>query len=613
MRSLLPPPLLVLALLCKLNAQTPNFITVTTLTDENDSPASSGDGISLREAITSSSNGDTITFASSLSGNTITLTLGQLLIDKSLTIDASILPAGLTIDANQQSRVMFIESETAVVLENLTLTGGKARNGLDGVEDSDDDLSSLGEDGEDGGGILIDQNSMLTLNFSTICHNQAGVGGNGSEGGFGGGGGGIAVNDHSTLILNFSAISHNRAGNGGFGGFGNGGFGGGISTRENAIITLNSSSLSHNQAGNGGSSVNNSTGSYGGSGGGIGSNENTIITLNSSSLTHNSSGNGGDGVGNGGDGGGISAFGSTIILNSSTLSHNRTGDGIGNGGRGAGISTMFTNTLVTLNSSTLTRNQTGFNAEGVRREGGGIFILDSPVPLTLQNSIVAANIGAGEDIIGGNRTLIEANLISGTPMLAPLGDYGGPTMTMPPLPGSPALNTGSSNDPGGTDQRGLARFVGGALDIGAVEVQTGETISPFPFPVTEFQDDADQDGIANGVEFIIGTDPFVADRHNTRHPSFSFGENGVSSLSFGRNIDPPTGVMLRVMRSTDLSPNSFTEVGVYESTSNGEPTTNSNDPFTFDFNENEFIFTDNSSPSASRAFYRLEAEYVAPN
>ena len=63
------------------------------------------------------------------------------------------------------------------------------------------------------------------------------------------------------------------------------------------------------------------------------------------------------------------------------------------------------------------------------------------------------------------------------PMLAPLGDYGGPTLTMEPLEGSPVLDVvpnaecsaGQSNIL--TDQRGFPRpeTAGGLCDAGAVE------------------------------------------------------------------------------------------------------------------------------------------------
>ena len=75
--------------------------TVNTPVDEDDGL---GDGqISLRDAIAEAVSGDTIKFDSSLDAGTITLdriTLGQIDIAESLTIDASMLPNGLTLDAD---------------------------------------------------------------------------------------------------------------------------------------------------------------------------------------------------------------------------------------------------------------------------------------------------------------------------------------------------------------------------------------------------------------------------------------------------------------------------------------------------------------------------------
>src|SRR5262249_30202667 len=56
------------------------------------------------------------------------------------------------------------------------------------------------------------------------------------------------------------------------------------------------------------------------------------------------------------------------------------------------------------------------------------------------------------------------------PLLAPLGDYGGSTQTMPLLPGSLAIDAGTSGSGiPATDQRGMSRF--GGVDIGAFESQ----------------------------------------------------------------------------------------------------------------------------------------------
>ena len=117
----------------------------------------------------------------------------------------------------------------------------------------------------------------------------------------------------------------------------------------------------------------------------------------------------------------------------------------------------------------------------------------------LHNSIVAGNTASEGPDIYSNGATIESNGhnfigdpsgIGGTPtdktfastqttlaqLLAPLADNGGPTATHALVAGSPAVNAGLNSDavgpnsqPLATDQRGLSRIVGGAVDIGAFE------------------------------------------------------------------------------------------------------------------------------------------------
>ena len=82
-------------------------IVVTTAADEFDAIASSGTGISLREAVRDCPAGAAIGFDPALNGQTITLTTplgGEIVIAKNLVIDASSLPAGLTISGGNTSR-----------------------------------------------------------------------------------------------------------------------------------------------------------------------------------------------------------------------------------------------------------------------------------------------------------------------------------------------------------------------------------------------------------------------------------------------------------------------------------------------------------------------------
>jgi hypothetical protein len=123
-----------------------------------------------------------------------------------------------------------------------------------------------------------------------------------------------------------------------------------------------------------------------------------------------------------------------------------------------------------VNQSTLTGNS---DPSG---KAGGIYNQNDNGSITLFNSIVAGNTlpntayyPSSFQTNSGIAFQTGVNLTSGTPLLAPLGYYGGPTPTMPPLPGSLAIDGCTSGTTFTTDQRGYARSVGLAPDIGAVE------------------------------------------------------------------------------------------------------------------------------------------------
>ena len=80
--------------------------------------------ISLREALIYAKPGDTITFDPSMYGKTITLSGEELTIAKNITIDAT--GMNITIDANQKSRVIYIDEYATVSLVGLTIIGGDA-------------------------------------------------------------------------------------------------------------------------------------------------------------------------------------------------------------------------------------------------------------------------------------------------------------------------------------------------------------------------------------------------------------------------------------------------------------------------------------------------------
>ncbi len=230
-------------------------------------------------------------------------------------------------------------------------------------------------------------------------------------------------------------------------------------------------------------------------------------------------------AGDGGDGtsGGLFCGGITCQITDSTIAENlvEAGDGGSNaidngpGGDGgtAGDGAIFADSGLTLLDSTVTGNAvvdghggsagTGFTAgmSGKGYGGGMSAFSDSSYGTLSDNSIVSENTvdGAFNDILGNvastsSNSLIGVGggLVNGTngnqvgvddPQLSPLGNYGGSTETMVPLPGSPAIDTGSNSlIPSGltVDQRGLPRISGASVDIGATEFTiTSPSISGF--------------------------------------------------------------------------------------------------------------------------------------
>ena len=79
-------------------------------------------------------------------------------------------------------------------------------------------------------------------------------------------------------------------------------------------------------------------------------------------------------------------------------------------------------------------------------------------------------------ISGGATGYAPTDLLNVDPLLGPLADNGGPTLTVPLLPGSPAIDAGDNADAPEFDQRGrgFPRIVNGTIDIGAFEVQSSE-------------------------------------------------------------------------------------------------------------------------------------------
>ena len=84
--------------------------------------------------------------------------------------------------------------------------------------------------------------------------------------------------------------------------------------------------------------------------------------------------------------------------------------------------------------------------------------------MTLTKTLVEDGAGPLSAQCGANGNLCNADA-----KLEALGNNGGTTQTMRLLPGSPAVNAGSNPAGLSFDQRGAARLVGAAVDMGAYE------------------------------------------------------------------------------------------------------------------------------------------------
>jgi hypothetical protein len=362
-----------------------------------------------------------------------------------ITIDGG---SGVTVDGNYRSRILQVDSGAQATLDHLTITHGREAGG-----------GGVGGGGIYNGGTLTVSNSTLSGNSSTSYAGGGGIYNRGTltvsnstlSGNSAGGAGGIA--NLGTLMVSNSTLSGNSATD-------SGGNSGGI--YNSGTLTVSNSTLSGNSAtDSGGGILNNGT-----------------LTVSNTTLSGNSAGGGGGITNNG-----------TLTVSNTTLSGNSATEYYG-----GGILNAYGTLPVTLTNVTLTGNRAS-------RGGGGLtFYSGAPV---LHNTLIAGNFrgatGTTRDDVsgalnpGGDYSLIgdgtgmtglsngvHGNLVGSAaapidPLLGPLQDNGGPTLTHALLPGSPAVDAGNNAYATDWDQRGegFPRIVNGTIDIGAFEYQGG--------------------------------------------------------------------------------------------------------------------------------------------
>jgi hypothetical protein len=515
---------------------------------------------SLRYCITQAADGDTITFGVE---GTITLTQGELAITKSLHIDGP--GAGqLAVSGAAASRVLEIADGTKVFLSGLTITGGQlsptgsntgmgagiANHGnltLAGCAVTQNNIFGSSHSTAEGGGIFND--GTLTVIGGSVADNTA-LGGSGFGAGIWNGAGTLSVMD--------GTISSDRA----FGLYV--GEGGGVFNLSGSTV-LTGCTLSGNSAnrpsGGGGGVFNASgtaaltdctiTANHGSLGAGV--HNEGLLTMTGITLSGNQSGfPGGAGGGPDNEGRGTAELIACTIAGNVITGTGVSGGGISNSGGG-----------VTLTGCTVTGNATS----GSTADGGGGLSSDSQGSIRLLNTIVAGNSsGYGAVDVSGPVVSLGRNLVgvidgstgwgdsdlTGTadapldPMLGSLGNYGGPTPTIPPLAGSPALDVGDSALLGTPDQRGVVRS--GGVNIGAYQASASAFVLSAPAKVTA------------GVPFDLTVT--AVDRFG----QLAAGYTGTVMFS---TTDPDPGVVLPAdyaFTAADAGVHTFNDTGLGETT-----------------------------------------------
>jgi CSLREA domain-containing protein len=190
----------------------------------------------------------------------------------------------------------------------------------------------------------------------------------------------------------------------------------------------------------------------------------------------------------GNDGTGVSANSGPTTLENVTISGNQS---TSNGG-GLWVGSAGT---ANANAVTIAENTADSDAGAADGDGGGVF--NDGGTLNLENSIVAGNSDAspsgnvhpdcsgtvnslGQNLIQDTTGCTIAGDVTGNitgqdPLLGPLADNGGPTLTRALLSGSPAIDAADAATAPATDQRGFPRNP--PPDIGAFEVQPGTPLA----------------------------------------------------------------------------------------------------------------------------------------
>jgi hypothetical protein len=462
-----PPPKAV----CDLPAQPVDTSKPTTVVGNG--TASSCTESAFRAAVAA---GGIVTFSCGSAPATITVT-SEVPVNADTTIDGGGL---VTLSGGGTSRILHITSAWNVptpllTVQNLTFTGGF-------TSDVPNTTST-----RQGGGAIFEDGGSLTIINSTFTHNQCASSGQDVSGG--------AINGQGvgTLIIVGSTFSDNSGSNGGA-----------VGTQDENVTVVNTTFANNSATGTGGNPGN------GGDGGALSYDGAHIsLTFCGDSFTGNKANASGGSVfrvgyndepvnidrstfdgnsvdPNQGNAGGLYLENVTITMSGTTISNNSAHFG---GGIWIGQSAVGNLTNVTIANNTASGGGgvwfanavtgTFLNVTVAGNTGDGLFGGDTGVKL--QNTIVANNVRGTLD---GTTNCAQAHASGGPdiqypqagtacvpsptfadPKLGALSDNGGPTKTMMPAAGSPAIGQGTGCPT--VDQRGDQRPA--SCTLGAVE------------------------------------------------------------------------------------------------------------------------------------------------
>lgn len=381
---------------------------------------------SFRYAIENAVSGDVISFDLEYPA-TITLE-SQLGIYKGITIQG---PGAdqLIISGSETCRIFYIRAPGSVYISGIAIANGNSEN-------------------EDGGGIYNYFSNLTLINCALIENNADS-------------GGGI-YNYYSDSTLSDCSFSSNSAIDGG-----------GI-YNDNCSLRVTNCNFSSNIAGDGGGIYNhysdstvvgctfasNEAGRFGG--GICNKNSNPQVTNCTFSESYSSFG------------GGMNNDSSNPIVTNCTFIKNYSD-------KGAGICNYFNSPAIVMNC-TFKDNNAG--------DGSGIcnFLSSSPIVTNcifwddgdyeILNYIEYNGSSFSYPQVGycviknrkiSRNSYVTGDILTADPLLGPLADNGGPTLTCALSKGSPAIDAGTETGAPSTDQRGVPRPQGESPDIGAYE------------------------------------------------------------------------------------------------------------------------------------------------